>query len=563
MQREILLTEPDRYADGGELPSGWRAVTYETADFSGKMLLSQESEHAAPLTLQLNAEGWYKIFLGLVPWTGRACLGVTITGEDKKTCVEPENRIGSWEMYGWAEEHFFRAANLTGRNLQIFKPETEGRPCTAALAFVRLVKMTEREIAAYTGAKNGRAAWHFDNDFLSEDDYHSAKECTGRLRLLENAGGGILLYETSFDDCAPPAGDVMPAGLLAHKSVNRRFSDYLARQGEVKAEMLRDAHGMGLSVYAARRMEAGDFFLPYAVPVYNSGIVEKYPAYRCKTRDGREIRALSYAYSEVRKMMRDAVIAPLHEGFDGVSLILHRGVYVAFEQPVLDEVKKRYGVDARRLPFVDERLHTVLCSFMTQFLRELRAEMENLYGKGEKKINVIVFYDVESSKNFGLDVRTWAKEKLVDSVAQGLMTHFENLAGCLGQDGLIDLQKYSEKNGREPVLQRYYGDDVETIVGGAKGFCEVCRASGTEFYGTLGWESTSLQKTAEIAAALESAGVEKFISWNANHKCKKLSLIGMEKQIARGEAPADDAVYRRVLLIDGRDISSFNPNWRG
>ena len=70
MQREILLTELDRYADGGELPSGWRAVTYETADFSGKMLLSQESEHAAPLTLQLNAEGWYKIFLGLV--RGRA-----------------------------------------------------------------------------------------------------------------------------------------------------------------------------------------------------------------------------------------------------------------------------------------------------------------------------------------------------------------------------------------------------------------------------------------------------------------------------------------------------------
>ena len=114
----------------------------------------------------------------------------------------------------------------------------------------------------------------------------------------------------------------------------------------------------------------------------------------------------------------------------------------------------------------------------------------------------------------------------MDSVAQGLMTHFENLAGCLGQDGLIDLQKYSEKNGREPVLQRYYGDDVETIVGGAKGFCEVCRASERSFTARSSGSRHLLQKTAEIAAALESAGVEKFISWNANHKCKKLSLIG-------------------------------------
>ena len=302
-------------------------------------------------------------------------------------------------MYGWAEEHFFRAANLTGRNLQIFKPETEGRPCTAALAFVRLVKMTEREIAAYTGAKNGRAAWHFDNDFLSEDDYHSAKECTGRLRLLENAGGGILLYETSFDDCAPPAGDVMPAGLLAQRSI--RISIRLSGRGRGKSKRrccaMRTA--WAFPVYAARRMEAGDFFLPYAVPVYNSGIVEKYPAYRCKTRDGREIRALSYAYSEVRKMMRDAVIAPLHEGFDGVSLILHRGVYVAFEQPLLDEVKKEVrrrctaSTLCRRAP-----AYRIVLLYDAVSARTARGDGKSLR-KGEKKINVIVFYDVESSKN--------------------------------------------------------------------------------------------------------------------------------------------------------------------
>ena len=72
----------------------------------------------------------------------------------------------------------------------------------------------------------------------------------------------------------------------------------------------------------------------------------------------------------------------------------------------------------------------------------------------------------------------------------------------------------------------------------------------------------------DLAKEQRKAGVTKFISWNGNHKAKRLKLLAAEKYISRGgnfDNQKNPEFVRcfRVLTLGGEDISSFSPNWRG
>ena len=184
----------------------------------------------------------------------------------------------------------------------------------------------------------------------------------------------------------------------------------------------------------------------------------------------------------------------------------------------------------------------------------------------------ICFNNIKSSKNFGLDVETWAKEGLIDSVAQGIMTHYEDLTGCLDKEGLIDVGKYAEEIKKRSVVKRYFGHDADKnykcIVEGSKELKGICDKYGKDYFGTLGWESIPEDMNIDLANEQRKAGVTKFISWNGNHKAKRLKLLAAEKYISRSLTDTD--VKRpefvrcfRVLTLGGEDISSFSPNRRG
>ena len=198
---------------------------------------------------------------------------------------------------------------------------------------------------------------------------------------------------------------------------------------------------------------------------------------------------------------------------------------------------------------------------------EWRAALDARSPQKRIKINAVVYFDVQSSKYFGCDVETWAKEGLIDSVSQGLMKHYEVLDGCLGADGLIDLQKYAEKKGKEPVLRRYYGDDEQTVVSGLHDFMRIAEQYDIEFFAALPWENKPYEYHLALAKALYEAGARKFICWNANHIVERPPVLAAvkragEKEKLFGEQPPLRRLHR-VLAVGGRDISEFNPNWRG
>jgi hypothetical protein len=251
-------------------------------------------------------------------------------------------------------------------------------------------------------------------------------------------------------------------------------------------------------------------------------------------------------------------------GFDGLTLIYHRGLHIGFDALCLSLFEERYpGVDPFTLPVTDERLNSVWCDIMTDFMRELRSELTEKCGK-DAKINVIVDYSPKTSKHFGLDVEKWAKEGLIDSVLQGIMEMYEDLDGTLDRDGRIIIDKYCEKLKKEPVLRRYHDTDIKKASDGAREYLEISKRYGIEFYATLPWpHKCPPEEYKENRKALSKLGAEKFLSWNTNHLLYDLP----EARAALSSATSNDEWYipRRIRTtsLAGSNIAIFNPNWRG
>lgn len=585
MRKEILLSKLDEYVvnrdalSDRQISDKWQVVPYETDSVSGNMLLAGECAQPPEIELKLGVKGFYRISLCMTDLCNGGASGaeLSLSGERKRTYVrtshlECVNGNWRWAGYEYAEEDDFIVADLTGKSLFINKPDN-GRISSCAVLFIRLTPVESDELAELSRQTLPAIMYHYDEDYYNECDYAAPSEYAGRVELLRYGNGCALINETFYDDAEITDRNTEVSYIRFRSGIDRTAQKYLRNKTAIKKVVVDAAHSMGLIALAGNRMELGDFVLPYAEQSYNSGEVKRYPEFRCRTRDGRYIAALSYAYPEVRRIAVEKMLR-FAEGFDGVSLFFHRGVHVAFEEPVKAAVREKYGVDASLLPFSDKRLSGVLCGFMTEFMRELKAALVEKAARENRpdyKITVVVFYDAESSEQFSLDVKTWVEEGLTDGVAQGLMKHYEDLEGCMSDDdpSLISLGKYVRKRASAPVLKRYYGDDAETVVKGFGSLKRAVEGSKAEVYAALAWEGRTPEYQTALAEKLYAAGAEKFICWNANHIATKLptlkaiKLVGnKEKLLAEGKTAEFRKVYR-ILSVGGYDISDFNPNWRG
>lgn len=570
MSDKLLFSDLAKYAVGGKnlctdkTAGKWRAVSYRTAKFGGSFLLSPENEAPGDITLDFKLKGEYKIYIGFIWGLGTASMGISMRGFGK-TVIDllpdqfyPEYH---WIPCEFIREYYFTSADMTDNQVTLFKPMPAN---TCSVAYFRFEPLGGEEKEFLEAKGKGCVNYHFDEDYVTEADYVSEEDYIGRLKILKGLSGRVLFHETSFDDILSVNGAL--AAVKERDLHEKRLYDYYSRADKIKKAVTSAAAEAGTEVYAAYRMEMANFVYPFGGEGYFQNVpMQDYKGMNIETRDGKTAAVLSYAYKEVRELAVKKILTNC-AGFSGVSLIFHRGMHVGFERPVREEVQRRFGVPAQRLPFSDSRLNKVLCGFVTEFMRELRAALSP-----EVKINIIVYYDPESSKNFGLDVETWAKEGLIDSVAQGIMTHFEDLDGCLADDGLIDLEKYSAVNGERSVVKRYFGHDADKgfkcFVEGSEGFLKICNRYHIGYFGSLGWESIPADMNIDLANAQKKAGVTEFISWNGNHKAKRLQLLSAEKYISRGKQLEGNGLpfvkCTRVLETDGYDISSFSPNWRG
>ena len=64
---------------------------------------------------------------------------------------------------------------------------------------------------------------------------------------------------------------------------------------------------------------------------------------------------------------------------DGVAVLYNRRPpLLAYETPIVEGFKKKFGIDPREIPETDPRCLKFRAGFLTQFMRELRHGMEQV-----------------------------------------------------------------------------------------------------------------------------------------------------------------------------------------
>lgn len=579
---QLIFDHLDKYVSAplSDVPvkDKWQKISYSADGKEGVMLFASELSRPEAIELDLKVEGVYRIYICLGYVAGASAVEISLSDGSGKTCLNPSflewvNGYARWQACEYAEEGYFKTADLTDKKIIFNKPYKSdagefGARFSSCILYIRLEKPTEKELEEFYAPTNKKTvAYHFDGDYFAECEYKSVEDYLGRLDMLTGGNGETLVHEVdNLSFYFSPGENDFYTAYSKHRECAMR--PFFKHKDEIIKAIYDKAKTMGMNVLGGIRMNLCDFNIPNNT-IY--GFNGKYPDLRAVLRNGKQADFYSYAYPETRKLMIDHILESLPTYFDGVSLFFCRGGFVLFDKPVIDDVKRLYGVDARRLPFADERLNSVICSYLTQFMRELkraldeRAEKEN---RNKYHINVVVLFDLVSSKNFGYDVKTWAKEGLIDSVSQGLMTYYEDLDGVMAKDGLIDLRKYIEKEKKYVLVKRYYGDEEKYVIGPIDGFLKIKEKYGTEFYATLPWESRPYEYYLTIAKKHYEKGVTKFILWNANHTARRLPAINACKLAGDKEKleKADVSALRKTLKINslnGFTKVEFDANWKG
>jgi hypothetical protein len=142
---------------------------------------------------------------------------------------------------------------------------------------------------------------------------------------------------------------------------------------------------------------------------------------------------IEFAYPEARKAMVDYLAKyTIDGGYDGLAFLSYAENYsmryedeFGYSQPIVDEFKKRHGVDIRTQEFDREAWAKLRGEYLTQFMRELHEAMK---AKGEK---VAVSVDgknpnlpclwnldggVRTAGRLWMDIETWVKEGIVQEI---------------------------------------------------------------------------------------------------------------------------------------------------
>lgn len=546
----------------------WQSIPYTAEDIEGKILAAGEYTHPEELTLTPNLKGWYKIFLGLIQIGSENHFYIKLSNEEwyRSVRMSKEPRPIHFETHEWIEENFWCCADLTNQNVHIKKPEVEGKfgISSSIIAYIRCVPMTDREVKAYQDYQKPQQKLHvhFDCDWnlVEEQSVSGAmsrlctiKDTDAKLCSVEITGdldNNFAFTEAAFtvQDESYRAGNekAYAKRFMRHKT----YTDFIRKQNIIPL--------------AAMRMSICNFGIPYD-KLLQLRFPKEHPEFYIKSREGNTIPICSYAYPEVQNYVISSFKTALDYGYDGVTLMYVRGSHIGFEQPVLDAFSKLYpDVNPCRLPVTDKRLNGIWREIFTTFMTKLRTELD-AHAKKHIHINIVTDFTPDTDFCYGIDIEKWAELGLIDSVCSDTMETYEDLTNCLADDGLIDLEKYkAEQKKRMVVCRNYDGLDIDHVVEGVHKYLEIEKKYGTEFYACLlgYWRPSIYVPNWE---KVKEAGATRFCATNFTHAVPDLPGYHRVSKFGHDTLNAEYHTPRllRVLSLNGIDISTYNPNWRG
>jgi hypothetical protein len=155
---------------------------------------------------------------------------------------------------------------------------------------------------------------------------------------------------------------------------------------------------------------------------------------------------LCYAYPEVRDYMVSKFQWLLNNwDFDGIYICTRTHSPPAefadqfgYNQPIVDEYRRRYGVDIRSEEFSKPRWWALQGEGVTELLREMRVAL------GERRIVLAMPRSDHIGPPYGnmvLDWRTWAQEGLVDALVLGVISGGWHYPDSMDRPGYVQSQQ--------------------------------------------------------------------------------------------------------------------------
>ena len=422
----------------------WRLMDYETDRFAGVMLTASHETDAPDVTYPLRVEGWHAVSIGVHRYekSPSQSLRLKLTGDEVfSVLVLPESDT-------WAarrnDELFWKVEDLTGRQIVFGQMTTRVGPgdhpsavrCEKArVSHIKLVPLTDSEVQAVQAdrqrtdtrrlfAHNDAHGPHFLYRPTTPEEIRREIEPyrdTDFSRIYWECGTGDEAYFFSEVGRVPTfenIGDFERPGDRLHAESWRAFRDQGIDPFEVALEY---AHDLGLEFHACYR--PGSFLNrpPSNDHMTLGGWGDRHPEFRTVGRDGRAGPRISFAYPETRefviRLLRDAARYPI----DGICVLYNRRAGVLeYEPPIVEGFRSESGADPRELADDDPRWLTYRARFLTEFMRDLRAELDRVaaeQGRAKRlELGAVVMSSLQESLYYGLDLRAWVDEGLVDMV---------------------------------------------------------------------------------------------------------------------------------------------------
>lgn len=377
---------------------GWRNMIYKLNNINKAMPMIYSSGSAKEFQVPLKLNGVLGVYVGYESTTEE--FKVICKGKEELIKVDKNN--GEVDKNKWLNESFVTVDNFNGDTIKIVP--VEGKK--ARIAYIKVVSLSGKQINAYSTVKEKNIASKvvYDNDGYTDffwgkyPDIASLERFPVNLNLKTNAKEinwtlgttGFLTYNSEY------AGKAFE-GFEKYEDYVRK-GDKLAKeqilnilnQGKSPLEVVASkGDELGVEVSAALRMNA--FYLTDFTRFLNGKMYEEYQD--CLQSNG---YSLSYYYPKFRDYIFNVLKeASSIKGVDGITL------------------------DFCRYPNVmgSEASYMEKINIMNDFMRMIRKEIPN------KKITVRIPY--LNPISYGLDVKTWAAEGIVDRIVPSVISYEE------------------------------------------------------------------------------------------------------------------------------------------
>ncbi len=422
----------------------WRTLTYETDSLSGTMLLAGPETAAPTVTYPLNLRGLYAVSIGVLPITSseeghQLAVLLKRSGDKTFTALTLPPQSDGGPHHHEILEMFWRITDLTGHGLQVGQVGARVAPADSAgsfecaparVAYFKLVPLTDAETRAFQSdqqssdtrrlfAHNDAHGPHYQYRLTTPEDVRREIEPyrdTDFSRMYWEAGGGDQTSYFSqiggrytFD-----LGDFGRRGDRLHVESWREFQQQGIDPFDVA---LQHTHEIGLQFHASYRV-AG-FHYPPPLDHFNTGdsFYKRHPEWRGVDRAGRHTPRMAYSFPEVRQFVISLLREMAQRPIDGICLLYNRRMpLVEYEPLIVEGFKKQFGEDPHQLDANDPRWLSYRTGVLTEFMREVRAAMDQ-EGRGRRiEISAIVGGTEGENLINGMDLAAWVGEGLVDTL---------------------------------------------------------------------------------------------------------------------------------------------------